>query len=219
MPTFISPIHTAEEFQDHWNLDDKIEIFIARVEGWQLDVALELLQKDVSNCDVAVLMILLGFFEMIGKYSHGYLGTRDSEKYFKLCLLQVFPKIPARDQKLLKTLYSDVRCGLFHITRPGSNVIIQRSAPGSIGYNEEHGLLMISPSILANDLKIFFSAFAEALRDPGNTSLRENFEKRFDLDNNSPITSAKRLARSDLGCGAICCESCMMGMLEKPAMD
>jgi hypothetical protein len=33
MAISISPHHTAEQFQDHWTLDDKIEVFIDRVEG------------------------------------------------------------------------------------------------------------------------------------------------------------------------------------------
>lgn len=190
MPTAISPNHTAEEFQGHWTLDDKIEVFIARVEGWQIDVALEIERKKILNREVAILMILFGFFEMIGKYIHGYLGTLNSEKFFRKGLLEVFPDISLRDQKLLKALYHNVRCGLFHVSRPGSNVIIQNSAPGSIGYNEEHNMLMISPSILANDLKVFFTGFSEALRNPKNSDLRANFKKRFDYDNNSPHLSA-----------------------------
>lgn len=185
MPTSISPRHTAEEFLDHWELDDKIEVFIARVEGWQLEVASEMEEKNITNREVAILILLFGFFEMIGKYSRGYIGRGKSEKYFKLGLQQVFPDISSRDQGLMKALYSDVRCGLFHVCRPGSNVIIQSSAPGSIGYNEEDEMLIISPSILASDLKVFFDSFSKALRNPKSTHFRANFERRFDHDNNS----------------------------------
>ena len=190
MPTAISPKHTAEEFAEGWALDDKIEVFIARVEGWQLDVVGEMEEKDISNREVAILILLIGFFEMIAKYCDGYLGIGKSQFYFKVGLQQVFPDISSREQGFMKSLYSDVRCGLFHVGRPGSNVIIQNSAPGSIGYNDEHDMVMISPLILYNDISIFFNGFSKALRDTQNIKLRQNFEKRFDHDNRSKLRSA-----------------------------
>ena len=59
MPTSISPKHSAEEFLEHWDLDDKIEVFLARVEGWQLEVIGEMEEKDVSNREVAIITYLL----------------------------------------------------------------------------------------------------------------------------------------------------------------
>jgi hypothetical protein len=46
---FISPKHKYEDFKHGWTLNDKIEVFIARVEGWQLGVAKEMIDKGISN--------------------------------------------------------------------------------------------------------------------------------------------------------------------------
>jgi len=203
MPIAISPKHTAEEFAEGWDLDDKVEVFIARVRGWQLDVIREMEEKEISNREVAILVLLIGFFEMIAKYYDGYLGRGESKHYFKKGLQLVFPDISSREQAFMESLYSDVRCGLFHVCRPGSNVIIQDSAPGSIGFNDEHGMIMISPSNLFRDISMFFEEFSKALRDPQNIKLRQNFERRFDHDNRRNLPSGQPFSGANRGGGAI----------------
>ena len=55
--------------------------------------------------------------------------------------------------------------------------------PGSIGFNAEGNLIMVSPDQLVEDIAIRFEAYTRALRNPSNLQLRSNFEKRFDWDN------------------------------------
>jgi len=69
----ISPKHTTEDFKNGLNLDDKIDVSIARVEGWQLGVANEMIQKKIPHRKFAILMIVISYFEMIAKYRDGYI--------------------------------------------------------------------------------------------------------------------------------------------------
>jgi hypothetical protein len=186
MPVALSPRHTDLDFKDGWTIDDKIEVFLARVEGWQLRVALEMIQRDISNREIALLHLVTSYFEMIAKYRDGFVGDRASRRFFKVGLRFVFPAIEPDAEAMMDSLYSSLRNGLYHVGRPRANVILRDGVGGSIGYNGEHDVFMISPTQLVHDLLIHFSIFADALRNPANADLRSRFERRFDADNEWP---------------------------------
>lgn len=183
MTISISPIHATDDFKDHWTLADKIEVFVARVEGWQLGIANEIVKRDIPGRDLALLHIVTSFFEMISKYNSGFLGEGRSKEYFRRGVRLVFPEIEPQEEAFLDSLYKYVRCGLYHIGRPAPNVIIAKNVPGSIGYNSQDDLIMLNPDKLVEDISIRFSSYAKALRNPEKVRLRSNFEKRFDSDN------------------------------------
>ena len=83
----------------------------------------------------------------------------------------------------MNSIYSNLRCGLYHIGRPAANVIINDEAQSALGYNEDHDLIMISPTKLINDVQTNFDNYIAGLRNYSNPILRENFEARFDYDN------------------------------------
>jgi hypothetical protein len=120
---------------------------------------------------------------MIGKYSEGFVGEGRSKDHFNIGLRLVFPNMPGERGALGEALYKNVRSGLYHVGMTGSRVILSQDLPGSIGFNEEHNMLMISSDQLVADLIIRFEAFAAQLREPANIALRANFEARFDADN------------------------------------
>lgn len=179
----ISPIHTLEQFDHLPNLNEKIEIFIARVQGWQIQPALDMQSRSIANRGFAQLLIVISFFEMIGKYRAGFIGEKSSGKYFKEGLRWTFPKISEQDTQILDSFYTSIRNGLYHIGITAPNVIIIDAIPGSFGFNEEHRALAISPDRFVDDINIRFRVYAEELRNPANIELREAFEKRFDYDN------------------------------------
>jgi hypothetical protein len=186
MAIAISPIHTDENFPNGLTLDDKIEVFIARVAGWQLGVALEMIEKDVSHRGFAVLNIIFSYFEMLAKYRHGYVGRGKSVEHFKLGVRLVFPAIEPEYEELLNRLYARVRSGLYHTGMIQPGIMLTGNVQGSIGYNYLTHAIIINPDQLAHDLRIHFEHVATALKDPTKTALRENFEKRFDYDSTDP---------------------------------
>jgi hypothetical protein len=182
----ISPRHTTDDFRNGWTLDSKIEVFVARVEGWQLGVAREVIDKGISHRGFALLLIITSYFEMIAKYQDGFMGEGKSGYYFKKGILNVYPSIaialPTSDD-LLDSFYSNVRNGLYHVGLTRAGVLLSDDISGSIGFDTKSKQLVISPDRLVGDLQTHFGAYATALRNPANSQLRRNFESRFDSDN------------------------------------
>jgi hypothetical protein len=188
---FISPKHKYEDFKHGWTLNDKIEVFIARVEGWQLGVAKEMIDKGISNRAFALLHIIMSYFETIAKYRDGFVGIGRSKIYFKKGVGEVFPDIEPEAENLLNSLYASVRSGLYHIGRTGSNVILNDGTPRSIGYNSEHDFIMINPEMLVDDILFHFKRYSAELRNSNNAEFRENFERKFDSDDSNPKIRSK----------------------------
>jgi len=183
MRYLLSPKHFADEFKTGWTFSDKVDVFEARIQGWQLDVAWELAKRDLQRGQLAIIHLVFAYFEMIGKYIHGYLEDRSSQRYFKAGLQNVFPDIGDHELQFMKSVYWNLRCGLYHLGRPGANVILNDAALGALGYNEEHDMIMISPTKLLGDVQTNFNVYVKGLRDPTNRRLKANFEARFDHDN------------------------------------
>ena len=185
LPVFaISPKHTTLDFADHWALEDKIEVFIARIEGWQIGVAKEIIQKGITHRGFALLHIILSYFEMLGKYLDGFIKERKSRFYFTKGVKATFPEIGEEEEAFLDALYENVRNGLYHVGMTKINVMLRDDIPGSIGFNPERKILVISPDRLVEDLDIRFHEYATQLRNPRkNLDIRRKFEARFDYDN------------------------------------
>ena len=182
-PVFaISPKHTTLDFPDGWTLENKIDVFTARIEGWQIGIAKEIVRKGIPNRGFALLHIVFSYFEMIGKYIHGYIGNDKSGFYFRKGV-QATLEVTSDEESFLKTLYSSVRNGLYHLGMTKFNVMLRDDIPGSIGFNPERNILAIYPDRLVEDLDIRFHDYIAELRNPNNVKIRENFEKRFDYDN------------------------------------
>lgn len=179
----ISPKHTTLDFQDHWTLEDKIEVFIARIEGWQIGIAQEIIQKDIAHRGFALLLIVFSYFEMIGKYLAGYIGDDKSSFYFRKGVKATFPEIGAEAEAFLTVLYKSVRNGLYHLGMTKINVQLRDDIPSSIAFHPGMEQVAICPDRLVNDLAIRFRDYATELQDPRNENIRRNFEVRFDYDN------------------------------------
>lgn len=176
----LSPRHTSEDFKSGWTLDDKIEVFIAGIEGWQLGVAREMVNKKIAHRGLALLHIIFSYFEMLAKYQDGFVKEGKSEYYFRKGVKATFPEIELKDEEFLQNLYKSVRNGLFHAGMPRSNVVLTSDSPGSLGHKMETNFLVVNPDMLVTDLQIRFSEYASQLRDKTNVELRKRFEARFD---------------------------------------
>lgn len=185
MSIALGPIHTLEYVQNGWTIGKKIEMFIARVEGWQLGVAREMVEKNVPHRGFALLLIVTSYFEMLAKYRESFVGDRNSEEHFEKGVRFTFPDIekdlPNADT-VLHMLYTDVRNAFYHLGRTTGRVLITGEVPFVFGYNVSTGQIAMNPDQLVMNLKTRFSEYASKLRDPSRTEMRMNFEKRFDFD-------------------------------------
>lgn len=194
MSLAISPIHNVDSIQWPLTLDQKIEIFVARVKGWQIQPALDMKEKEIPHRHFAQLAIITSYFEMIAKYKDGYLGEGDSGKYFRLGFLYTFQKdLSSIDQEILDAFYYRVRNGLYHFGITRHKVLLLSGIPGSFGFEQELGQLVIDPDRFVEDIAIRFNIFAQELRNPENIELRRNFEARFDHDNELDGKPAKKI--------------------------
>jgi hypothetical protein len=122
-PVFaFSPHFTTLTFPNGWTLENKIDIFIDRINGWQIGIAKEIIQHKIQHSDFALLHIVFSYFEMLGKYSSGYVRDNASKSYFKRGVRLTFPTIGAEEEVFLNTLYESVRSGLYHIGMTKINV-------------------------------------------------------------------------------------------------
>lgn len=178
---FYSP--RTESFRS-LSIDEKINLFIHRTIRFQIQPAIDMQNQDIQNRGFAQLLIVLSIFEMIGKYRVGFIGERDSAKYFKEGLRWTFHEISDAEIALLDTFYKSIRCGLYHIGMTLPNVYLVSGKSGSFGYQASTNILAIDPDLFVNDVRIRFDAYAKELRNPKNTKLRHAFELRFDDDAN-----------------------------------
>jgi hypothetical protein len=193
MPISVSPTITNDHFPNWPNLtlDDKIRIFVDRVNGWQLDVAYSMAQQQYPFRWVALLFILVSYFEMIGKYScypktrnkNGKLVGKDSAKFFESGFRTVFPDLKRGRKEITQRFWIRVRNGLYHAGNIQTGVIADFRFPEPLGWESRYKLIGINPDLLAGKLRQHFKEYSDRLRNPRELTLRRRFEARYDLDN------------------------------------
>ena len=191
---YITPFKQETDFEYPLSIDSKIEIFEESTEGWQLYIA-ELCMnggKDFKNKDIppidgsgfAVLQILLSYFEMIAKYECGFDKKGKSEEFFKKGVKSVFPKLSKNNNEdvniLLKILYEDGRCGLYHGGLTESRILLSGDPNYAMGFHTKSKVIIINPHKLPGVLKKHLKNYVTKLKNPKEVKLRKNFEKRFD---------------------------------------
>ncbi len=196
----ISPKHTLDDFKNGWTLEDKIEVFVARVDGWQLGVAKQIVDRNIPDRGFALLMIVTSIFEMLGKYRDGYTSGGKSEYYFKEGVRWVFPGIEEsldHPDEMMHSLYLGLRNPLYHLGMAKSSIMLIDQIPGSLGFREVDGQFQINPDTLVQDLSIKFAEYAQELRNPTSGDLRAKFEKRFDFDDVGTTPSSGPRSKAD----------------------
>jgi hypothetical protein len=182
----ISPHFVNEDFPADLSTDQKVEVFADRVRGWQIDIA-KLCAASSPHSGFAVLSILFSYFEMIAKYQAGYAESGQSEVFFGRGFLDVFrihPDPPPDVKKqLIRKLYRDVRCGLYHNGLTGHGIALSGDLSDPIAYVPPDGI-MINPHLLVPGVEKHFLGYIRRLRDSRNVDLRLNFEKRFVMPGN-----------------------------------
>ena len=130
--TWITPDFEHSDFSYPLSLDDKIEIFVGSLRGWQLDIADQCINgreygsenqisAPIKHSGFAVLHIVMSYFETIARHEAGSTGTSKSPKYFKKGLVSVFPEMQywsdGQIEAAVQLLYDKVRNGLYHSSR------------------------------------------------------------------------------------------------------
>lgn len=190
---FYSPSHNADNTPPpgEWNLEIKINIFEARVNGWFLDVADQLRSNDAAG--YAILSIILCYFEMIELYIKGITQDLDdygrgqrtrepSKEHFKGGVRRVaqHSNWPQNDLDTMSDrLYTAFRCGIYHggMTRQGA--LITEDPNMEAVYQVSDANLIIKPRQLLSDVQKHFKSYISDLRQKQSS---DKFSRRFDAE-------------------------------------
>lgn len=205
MPNAISRHFNDELLSRLLTLNDKIILFADRVNGWQLDIAEQVIAT--PHAGFAALSIVGSYFEMIGSYLSGKASVGASAKAFERGLRAVLD--PHKDSSaaevpeavyraLIQALYVDVRCGLYHAGITGPNILL-RIADDMPIVGIEDGRVLLDPRKLIEAVRFHFMSYVQMLMNPDvrYDDLRSRFERRFDQP--TPHRRAKKnsTARTD----------------------
>ena len=178
----ISRHYLYNQFPEKLTIGNKIVIFADRVRGWQIYPAEEIIQLNPHSVFV-VLLSLMQYFEMIGKYIAGFANEKESPKFFKIGFREVAPYLSPSASKFsdsaVNTIYNKVRNALYHTGITGNGVALTGDADYAIEIQNE--IIIINPHKLTISLHNHFDFYIEKLHDPNETILRQNFEKRFNF--------------------------------------
>lgn len=179
---------------------DKIDVFEDQIDGWMLFHARALCSDQYQfrpHSGFAVLTLLCPYFEAIEAHYAGRSSSRNSKTFFRRGFLRVFRELGNELAKngflppqplaegIADSIYDQLRCGLFHeaVTK---NRIVLRQDTAPLGFMLEKGTggigcIVIDPCRFLNEVDGHFRSYVAELRNPGQTQLRANFEKLFDL--------------------------------------
>ena len=191
---WITPYSQHTAFPLPLTLESKVRIFKEKTLGWQLDIADASINGapgfsgtplggPILHSGYAVIQTVLVYFELIAKMIDGYADDRESAKYFRKGLLDVYPQLGADAQAakdVHEILYRSARCGLYHAGSTGPRVGLDGGPPLAIMYDPQNRSIVLNPHRLVPDLKQHLNEYVAKLLDPSNATLRTNFETRFD---------------------------------------
>ena len=161
----VTPGHNVRDFRLPLSLEQKIDIFFARTDGWQLEIADRIINGVTdkngiflgpSESSYAVLSVAFSFFETIAKYEDGYIEIHEAERYFKQGVRSLFPEINDYPE-LLGILYRHVRCGLYHSGFTNPHVFIRDDIKAAIAFTKQRRLV-INPRILILKLREYLKS-------------------------------------------------------------
>jgi hypothetical protein len=215
----ISPFHntsptphatTVPENHDEWTIDLKIDIFLAQVDGWYLEVADRLINgwkssegedyingicppqtlnagtavNHIPDSAYAALQIILNYFETIRFYKTADKSEKP-KKRFEAGVYDVFPEAKEWDisPSLVDVLYRDLRSGLYHAIplKPTKSGIVLSHVDDKTVFRFYASRWFVDPHNLVRHLRQHLRQFVDKLKDPDQTDLRANFEKAFDM--------------------------------------
>jgi hypothetical protein len=159
------------------DINTKIEIYRARVLGWFLNIAKDLVANGVSAGDYIAVMVALSHIEGLEQFREGKETPRSSSgKWFKKGASRIFPE---QTEDVLERLWKETRCGLFHAGFPNGKIYLSHDRESAIEADGEK--IFINPKGFVNKVTCNFICYIEELRDVKNTNLRSNFEKLWDI--------------------------------------
>jgi hypothetical protein len=169
-------------------IENRIEVYEDRQRGWLLNWAVYLndVTKDQrEHAGFAVLQLAFAYFEGHAVFLRGEDSDRRSFEFFQEGVLEVFPEIgnDTNGKEVLKILWEDVRCGLFHHGITRRRIILQDGSQ-AFRYVQIGGgpkAVLICRHSLVSGILTHLENYLRKLRNPEEKKLRLNFQKAWKL--------------------------------------
>ena len=185
LPMRISPQYCVNDWrkltfstEDEWQRG--INMLEDRIQSRFLDV-INLIEREIY-AGFAVLALDCLLIETLQQFREGVFETPcgQSESYFTSFLTQgSFGRY--FDEKMAKTFYRQIRCGVLHQAevKGSSRILIRRGTP-LVKYTNDRKGLVINRKLFHQQLIHEFEDYINRLRQPSNQELRVNFKKKMD---------------------------------------
>jgi hypothetical protein len=177
-------------------IEDMIDVYEDRWHGFILDHAKALVDR--KNSELAVLQLLIGYFESHATYLTGEDSKNRSAQFFKAGFLDVFGVAQSETPGMVMTptflddlatkLYEDARCGLSHDAMTRHRIMLTYHATAPIGASVHKptgtiAAIVLNPKDWIAEIEAHLREYLAKLRDPMNADLRVRFETQFTFKN------------------------------------
>ena len=183
---WISPHYTHGHLNDDV-FESRVAVYEDQVRGWFLDQA-RILERNSNHAGFVLLLVVLSYVEGHAIFMRGEDSKDRSKEFFREGFKNVFnptgPSTAAIDWAI-DTLYSEVRCGLFHTGMTRGKVILSGAfdSPVSIegDQTQQDAILKINPHKMLDRIEVHLSDYVTRLRNPEEQTMRYNFDKAWKL--------------------------------------
>ncbi len=167
--------------EDFNNKSIKIEIFRKQLQHWFFDAAETLIENEDN--DFILMMICATYIEAIQQYKIGNSSNNRSGITFSNSLKEIF-RIDS--DTTLKSIYSALRCGLFHNSMVNENIRLVRI--GGEAISDNNSVISINCIEFYKCIKEDFDNYITNLNNANkNDEIYVNFENmfKFEVENKS----------------------------------
>ncbi len=155
-------------------INSKIIIYERQVDAWFLHRATKF--SNSENNGFIVLMICMSYLEGVEQYRQGQSSENGNSNYFfRQAIHRLYPG--QYEDELLKRLYRESRCGLFHNGMVGGDIIINSNFSSPLKFIDQD--IKISPKKLLHDIKEDFKKYIKDLKNENNIEMRNKFNSMF----------------------------------------
>lgn len=178
----ISPKFTLEKLQTG-RLEDWLDVYEDRVQGWLLDHAWAL--SDYPGTNFVVFLLVVTYLESWAQYRYGVDSEGHSKEFFGRAFDEVLGLNSEDTLELREVLYRFARCGAVHDARLREGVYFNKALPrdlqtySRVTENGKRWIVILNPRRLAWTLQQHSKWYVAALRNPANEELRKNFSSTW----------------------------------------
>lgn len=149
-----------------------IAILRDRIEGRYFN-QIDLLSDDINSNGFTIMALNCLLIETLFQFRDGEEETpRPNSKTYPVFLLQEFPSA-FRDQKIAKSFYTNIRCGILHSAQTKNESRLSDREDVVVTF--EGNILVVSVKGVSSLLKAYFEHYLQKLSDPNEVILRNNF--------------------------------------------